>query len=374
MAVGPVGDVMRVAAFRADTSLLIGSGHVMRCLTLADVLAQQGVECHFLCREHPGHLIDLIREKGYTAHVLPCEPVASVAPDGPAHAAWLGSSQEQDAEFCRALLQPLQPDWIIVDHYALDARWESLLRASCRRLMVIDDLADREHDCDLLLDQNLGRLTVDYQELVPQHCKLLIGPEHALLRPEFAMLRVSSLHRREVVTLRHVLVAMGGVDQHDATGRILDALRQCRLPDDCRISVIMGSRAPWLERVRELAADMPWPTEVQVNVSDVAQRMADCDLAIGAAGGTAWERCCLGVPTIMVVLADNQWGGARALQVTGAAELLGDADAIPLLPGVLVRLLTEGGLQRMVQMAADVTDGQGTCRVRDSLFRLLADE
>ena len=124
----------------------------------------------------------------------------------------------------------------------------------------------------------------------------------------------------------------------------------------------------------ELAADMPWPTEVLVNVNDMAQRMADCDLAIGAAGGTAWERCCLGVPTIMVVLADNQWAGARALQAVQAAELLGGMEAIPRMPGVLDRLRTEGGLQRMVQMAADVTDGQGVGRVLDFLIRLLPDE
>jgi spore coat polysaccharide biosynthesis predicted glycosyltransferase SpsG len=167
---------------------------------------------------------------------------------------------------------------------------------------------------------------------------------------------------------------MGGVDQHDATGRILDTLKQCVLPASCEIRVIMGSKAPWLERVRVLAAEMPWPTEVLVNVSDMAQRMADCDLAIGAAGGSAWERCCLGVPTLMVVLAENQWPGARALQAVQAVELLGDAEAISRMPDALHRLGAEGALKRMAQAAAAVADGQGASRVLDSLIRLLPDE
>lgn len=365
---------MPTIVFRSDASLQIGAGHIVRCLTLADLLTKQGAKCYFLCREHAGHLIEFIRSRGYGVHVLSCEPPITIEPNGLTHAAWLGASQEQDADACRAILQSFQPDWIIVDHYALDVRWESLLRGSCRRLMVIDDLADRVHTCDLLLDQNLGRLAVDYQNLVPQHCLLLIGPGYALLRPEFAALRASSLRRRELLALRHLLVTMGGVDQYDATSRILDALKQCALPDDCRISVIMGAKAPWLERVRALAADMPWPTEVLVSVTDMAQRMADCDLAIGAAGGTAWERCCLGVPTLMVVLADNQWAGARALQAAQAAELLGDVEAIPRMPTVLDWLKAEDGLQRMAQMAADVTDGQGAIRVLESLIRLLPDE
>jgi UDP-2,4-diacetamido-2,4,6-trideoxy-beta-L-altropyranose hydrolase len=365
---------MKVTAFRVDASLQIGSGHAVRCLTLADVLVRQGLECHFLCREHEGHLIDFIRGKGYYVHVLPCEASVEVDPDGLVHGGWLGASQEQDVDACRAILQSLRPDWLIVDHYALDARWERQLRAHCRRLMVIDDLADREHACDLLLDQNLGRQESDYHGLVPQRCRVLAGPAYALLRPEFAELRAPSLRRRGASGLRHLLVTMGGVDQHDATGRILYALKQCALPSDCEISVIMGSKAPWLERVRILAAEMPWPTEVLVNVSDMAQRMADCDLAIGAAGGTAWERCCLGVPTLMVVLAENQWPGARALQAVQAAELLGDAEAISRMPDALDRLGAEGALQRMAQAAADVTDGRGASRVLDSLIRLLPDE
>lgn len=364
---------MRVA-IRADSSLHIGSGHIMRCLTLADALVQRGAECHFLCREHPGHLIEMIRSKGYAVHVLPCEHISPLAAEGPAHADWLGATQEQDARACRAILQELQPGWLIVDHYALDIRWEEALRPFYSHLMVIDDLADRPHQCDLLLDQNLGRKITDYAGLIPEECTVLAGPQYALLRPEFAALREYSLERRKQPKLHSLLISMGGVDQPNATVQVLEALKDCPLPDDCRINVVMGSKAPWLEQVRAVAAGMPRPTEVLVNVTDMAQRMVDCDLAIGAAGGTSWERCCLGVPTLIVVLADNQWSGARALQAAHAARLLGDISAIAQLPSVLSRLENEAELENMAMMASRIADGLGSVRVADSLTRLCRDD
>lgn len=237
--------------------------------------------------------------------------------------------------------------------------------------MVIDDLADRAHQCDMLLDQNLGRQATDYVGLVPNECTVLAGPQYALLRPEFAALREYSLERRKQPKLQNLLITMGGVDQPNATGKVLEALKQSALPDDIRIDVVMGAKAPWLAAVKGIARDMPWPTDVLVNVADMAQRMADCDLAIGAAGGTSWERCCLGVPTIMVVLADNQWSGAQALQNAQAACLLGNIPAISRLPAALVQLEQRTELERMSLMSTRITDGLGATRVTDSLTGLL---
>ncbi|GAD64251.1 UDP-2,4-diacetamido-2,4,6-trideoxy-beta-L-altropyranose hydrolase [Aquipseudomonas alcaligenes] len=354
---------MRIA-FRADASLQMGSGHIMRCVTLADALKQRGAECHFLCRDHPGHLVELVRGKGHVVHVLNCEQDSPIDPEGPAHAAWLGATQEQDVQACLPILQALQPDWLIVDHYALDIRWEERLRPFCRRLMVIDDLADRVHACDLLLDQNLGRLPGDYARLTPSHCRTLIGPTYALLRPDFSQLREYSLQRRKTPALRHLLITMGGVDQYNASGRVLDALKQVRLPADCKISVIMGLQAPWVELVRTMALQMPWPTDVLVNVDDMAQRMAEADLAIGAAGSTSWERCCLGLPTFQLVSAQNQQEAARALEEVGAVRKLSLEDdlssTLPRLFDALGKHLE--GLRNLTQQAAAVTDGSG-CRL-----------
>jgi UDP-2,4-diacetamido-2,4,6-trideoxy-beta-L-altropyranose hydrolase len=232
-------------------------------------------------------------------------------------------------------------------------------------MMVIDDLADRAHRCNLLLDQNLGRQPQDYTKLVPADCQVLTGPNYALLRPEFAALRPYSLQRRQAQTsIGRLLITMGGVDQDNATGQVLQALKTCALPADCRITVVMGLTAPWLQNVQELAAQMPWPTEVVVNVNDMAQRMADSDLAIGAAGSTSWERCCLGLPTLMVVLAANQQPGAQAMEAAHAARLIGVVSDIPTqLPLAVAELIESERQSRMSLAASAITDGRGVDKI-----------
>jgi UDP-2,4-diacetamido-2,4,6-trideoxy-beta-L-altropyranose hydrolase len=360
-------------AFRTDASLQIGTGHVMRCLTLADSLQASGAQCHFICREHPGNLTEQIRQRGFTATALPAGSEDVVINDSADveqtnYAAWLGADWATDAVQTKISAGETAVDWLVVDHYALDARWEQTLRPMCRKLMVIDDLADRSHDCDLLLDQNLGRDARDYSGLVPQRGTILAGPRYALLRPEFAALRDYSLHRRAIPQLKHLLIAMGGVDQTDATGRVLEVLRDCAFHEDTCITVVMGPHAPWLERVQLLAAQMPQPTEVKVNVNNMAQLMADSDLAIGAAGSTSWERCCLGLPTLIVVLAENQRNSAAALEHSGGAKVLGGLDDIPrTLRSMFSLLATSDALRQLSQASCLITDGQGASRVRQAL-------
>jgi UDP-2,4-diacetamido-2,4,6-trideoxy-beta-L-altropyranose hydrolase len=356
-------------AFRADASLKIGTGHVMRCLTLADALAARGADCQFICREHEGNLIEVIQGKGYVAHILPVVPSAgadSTAPDPDAqppldHSHWLGATQKQDAEACAPILTAQNPDWLIVDHYALDARWERVLAPHYNKLMVIDDLADRPHACDLLLDQTFGREAADYRALVPNACRLLCGSQFALLRPEFAALRPYSLQRRARPSLRELLITMGGVDKDNATGQVLQALRTCRFPSEGRITVVMGETAPWRDEVRKQAHDMPCPTRVLAGVGDMAQLMADSDLAIGAAGATSWERCCLGLPTIMLVLAKNQLKVAEGLEQAGAATLINPGQTVTTkLRELLLPLIDDHQtLLSMSDSAASIVDGSG---------------
>lgn len=348
--------------FRADASLQIGTGHVMRCLTLADALRERGADCYFICRCHPGNLMNEIEQRGFGVAVLPHNGKwTGTDTTQPAHAAWLGEDWETDAEQTKVGVGGTVADWLIVDHYALDARWECALAPQYRKLMVIDDLADRPHACDLLLDQTFGRDASDYHSLVPAGCHLLCGSQYALLRPEFAALRTHSLQRRARPVLRELLITMGGVDKYNATGQVLQALRTCPLPADCRITVIMGATAPWLDAVRKQAQGMPWPTRVLVSVSHMAQWMADSDLAIGAAGATSWERCCLGIPTIMLVLAENQCKVAQGLEQSGAAKSikLGQNATTQLME--MLRLLIDDPAQllQMSECAASIVDGSG---------------
>lgn len=362
---------------RADASLQMGTGHVMRCLTLADALVAQGTDCQFVCREHPGDLIAFIRSKGHVVHVLdaaaanPGMSEVNPAPGEPAHSHWLGATQAQDASACAAILARLQPEWLIVDHYALDARWELALQPHYRKLLVIDDLADRAHACDLLLDQTYGRDSENYRARVPASCRLLCGAQYALLRPEFAALRPYSLQRRAKPQLRELLISMGGVDKDNATGRVLQVLRGCPLPADCQITVVMGATAPWLLEVTSQAQSMRWPTRVLAGVNDMAQLMADSDLAIGAAGATSWERCCLGLPTIMVVLAENQKLIAESLARAGAVRLLRGVEWIASdLPPLLDELVADSSqCVAMSRRGADIVDGQGVATVIHHLER-----
>lgn len=353
----------------------------MRCLTLADALKSKGATCQFICRAHEGHLIDLIRGKGHVAHVLhvvnkssermlllqsTCDSWGADL----SHAPWLGSTQIEDAQACASILASQHPDWLVVDHYALDVTWERALSPHYRRLLVIDDLADRQHVCDLLVDQTYGRDTEDYASLVPADCRLLCGSQFALLRPEFAALRQYSLQRRTKPALRELLISLGGVDKDNATGGILEALRTCPMPDTCRITVVMGSTAPWMDAVRKQAMEeMPLPTRVLVGVSNMAQLMADSDLAIGAAGATSWERCCLGVPAIMLVLADNQRKVAQGLMHAGGALILtqGPEAGAQLATWFEVWRRDPAQLCRMSESAAGVVDGMGTNSVLEFL-------
>jgi len=360
-------------AFRTDASLRIGSGHVMRCLTLAEALRQRGATCYFICREQPGNLLAQIRARGFAMVVLqgvPTDNASVLQHSAPQHYEWLGSTWEVDAEQTLAGLKGARPDWLIVDHYALDRQWEGAVRHGCKALMVIDDLADRPHSCDLLLDPNLGRTTADYSGLVSNDCTVLTGPRYALLRPEFVQWRAHSLARHRTGTsLHHVMISMGGVDQENATSRVLQAVQHGNLlPQGCSITVVMGPRAPWLRQVMNLTKTLPWRTDVAINVEDMARRMAASDLAIGAAGGTAWERCCLGLPTLLIVLAENQWPGARALHSVGAARLVGEPNDVGRRLGPELAALTQGdALHRMSFIASTVTDGLGLSRLIEAL-------
>jgi UDP-2,4-diacetamido-2,4,6-trideoxy-beta-L-altropyranose hydrolase len=363
-------------AFRVDASLQIGTGHVMRCLTLADVLWGAGAQCHFVCREHPGNLIELIRQRGYGVNALPASSRTNIndeqmVEDHLNYVTWLGADWTTDAEQTKVGVGETAVDWLIVDHYALDIRWEKMLRPVCRRLMVIDDLANRAHDCDLLLDQNLGRDERDYDQLVPNSCTLLMGPHYALLRPEFAALREVSLRRRAIPQFKHLLITMGGVDQADATSKVLEALKECPLPSDLNITVVMGQHAPWLEHVKYVSAQMPLPTEIKCNVENMAQVMAYSDLAIGAAGSTSWERCCLGLPSMIGVLADNQIYIADALQAAGAAKTFVVNEEMTTLRAVLAALADDPGeIARMSRCAANIADGVGANRIPATLVNL----
>tara|TARA_B100000378_G_scaffold148534_1_gene119941 strand:+ start:1306 stop:2406 length:1101 start_codon:yes stop_codon:yes gene_type:complete len=354
-------------AFRTDASVQIGTGHVMRCLTLADELARQGHQCRFVCREHEGHLGDLIASKGYGLTLLPSHSDSELVlkdRGSDNYALWLGVPWQEDARQTLDALKAWKPDWLVVDHYALDAKWERALADAAGKIMVIDDLANRPHECAMLLDQNLGRAGSDYDGLVPVGCQRLTGPRYALLRPEFAKLREQSLKRRRNPELRRILVSLGGVDRTNVTGRVLEALSESALPRSTELDIIMGAAAPYLDDVRQQAARLPFQATVSVNVKDMAQRMCLADLSIGAAGSTSWERCCMGLPSVTVILAENQREIAEALAKYKAGLLVDIPQFTEELTGLIKMYAGDVEMRQLLsQNAAQVCDGGGADRV-----------
>jgi len=298
-------------AFRVDTSLQIGTGHIMRCLTLAQVLKDNGADVGFICRKHEGNLIDKIRSSGFIVHELEVFKETKVD-TRLAHSHWLGATQQQDADDCIDILKAENPDWLIVDHYALDEKWHKILKPFVKKIMVIDDLADKNIDCDVLLNQNLGSKKEDYKNKVPDDCRLLLDCEYALLRLEFGKLRSQALEKRKnTKRIKNILVSMGGSDTKNFTYDILQ-----NVGDNFNITVVLGMLSPHNKMVQNYAKDKD--IKVIINASNMAELMLEADLAIGAGGSTSWERCCLGLPTLLFVTAENQRVVAENLEHSGA--------------------------------------------------------
>lgn len=312
-------------------------------------------------------MCDLIVDQGHGLMLLPAPEDCSVqlnhTVSGP-YSTWLGVPWEVDARQTLDVISTLKLDWFIVDHYALDARWESTISNGANRIMVIDDLANRSHDCALLLDQNLGRVGSDYDGLLPEECQRLIGPDFALLRPKFAALRKKSLELRKDSGLNRILISLGGVDRTNVTARVLEAFAMSTLPASIELDIILGASSPFLDDIRNQAKQLPFKAMVSVNVSDMAERMCLADLSIGAAGSTSWERVCLGLPAVLIVLAKNQIIGAEALEKAGAAMKISDAElVVKKLPPILRYLLNSSRLKQMSKAAENITNGYGALKV-----------
>lgn len=258
---------------------------------------------------------------------------------------------------------------LVVDHYRRGLSYESSTRPWAKRIMVIDDLANRSHDCDLLLDQDLGRKAADYNDLTPSDCLRMVGPQYALLRPQFADERAAALARRRAADgVRRILISMGVSDPNEVTLTALRAVAQAR--SDAAVDVVLGAATSNAGAVRDLAAKLPLEVKVHVNTDDMAALMAATDLSVGAAGTTTWERCCLGLPSIIVVAADNQAMIAEAAELAGAAVIAGWSRELTV-PGLarIVGDLSEDRerLGRMAREAADICDGLGASRVAETI-------
>jgi UDP-2,4-diacetamido-2,4,6-trideoxy-beta-L-altropyranose hydrolase len=364
---------MTTILFRCDASLSIGSGHVMRCRTLARELQARGAAITFLCRRQPGDLIALV-EQEFPVLALPEQPLFDCEglEGRELYGAWLGCSQQQDAGQCLEALAAAGirgAHWIVVDHYGLASCWEALLQTGLAegapaQLLVIDDLADRVHLTTILLDQNFfGEATEQrYQGLVSPQCRQLLGPHYALLGPEYAQLHPLVPARTE---LRRVLVFFGGVDPANLTGRALEALMDPALAH-LAVDVVLGWQSPHWQAVAELVARRP-STTLHGPLPSLAGLIVRADLAIGAGGATTWERACLGVPSLVVAIAANQLPFAEALDQAGYLQLLGDA-AFVNADQIRSALLARIAEPFQPDAGSDLSDGWGAPRLATAML------
>ena len=334
--------------FRADSSREIGSGHVMRCLTLADLLAASGHHCAFLCRPAPGDLIDEIGTRGHTA--MQMSPIAAQST----------TSESEDACASKEAISDLAIDWLVVDHYGLGIEWEHALRSHARNLLVIDDVG-RDHECSLLLDQNFPNPVHDRYRRTLTDAKLLMGPQYALLRPDFSKCRPAALRRRTGACARF-LVSMGGSDPSNATTKALAGLESV-WQEGWHADVIVGAGNPHRKSIESICSRRSTMT-LHVQTADMARLMTAADFAIGAGGSTTWERCCLGLPSLISILSIDQFSIATAVAHAGAQSLLGWDQEVTVADYTReISALTPARLSAMSVSAAKICDGLGASRV-----------
>ncbi len=344
--------------FRADASIHIGTGHIARCKTLADELRRRGADILFVCREHPGHQTQGLRRAGFFVVTLPAPPAPESARED--YASWLGVSEAADAQQTIAAAE--KADWLVVDHYGLGPEWEKALRSVAPHILAVDDL-DRAHDADVVLDQNLSDKPARYAN-VPPACKKLLGPRFALLGAEYR-----SGAEAAQSEARRILVFFGGADPKGATRAAVEALDDPGLAA-MHFDVVIGAANPE-RRSLEAWAGRRARTTVHIGAPSLRGLMAQADIAVGGGGITMLERCCVGLPAVVMTVAANQVPGTRAMAAEGAIAYLGDFDTAGVtgLATVVRDLAADAeGRRHMTERGRLLVDGWGAARVAEQIL------
>jgi len=363
-----------LAAIRVDSSVEIGTGHVMRCITLAKELQNTGFEILFICKEHKLNLILVIERHGFSVARLPVDNCVSKL-DVSNYNSWVGGSIVDDSELTLRSIEKWpyfnrlhKLDLLIVDHYGLGSLWERDFRNIADKIMVIDDLANRSHDCDILLDQTLNRKVENYTQYEEGQTDYLLGVEYSLLRDEFLEFRYKSMQRRISPKVRSILINLGGSDPKNFTLEVLESLLCSSIKYS--ITIILGHASPWFEMINDYLSRLSFDVKLLHGIDNMAKTLVDIDIVIGAAGSAAWERCALGVPSFIVVMADNQKKVARELEDAGAVIVIKGGDGFKKIPELLQQL-TAPQLALMSLNSSKIIDGLGVQRVVKRIGRAL---
>jgi len=337
-----------LVVFRADAAPAMGGGHVQRCLALGEALVAAGWRSAFAFR----------------AGTLETVPALAASPHRLLPLA--GAEDEEPALLASEI--GARCELLVVDHYGRGAAFETAGRRFASRIMAIEDQPGRRHDCDLLLDPTPGRNAANYRNLVSAGCKLLLGPSFALLRGQFAKARQAVLARRSTgESPKRIFVSLGTTDSRNLTAAVLQGIAQSAT--GLAVDVVIGSAAPHLAALRQLAGALKLDARLHVDAGNVAELMGEADLAVGAAGSSSFERCCLGLPSLIAIAADNQRDIAAALIDAGAAELVGLDDLARSVATAVKRLCADRQARAaMAEVAGRLCDGRGAMRVAAELL------
>ena len=333
-------------AFRVDGGAELGIGHIMRCLTLADRANKMGFKILFICASLESSLKNKITNKGFKLSVIE-------------------SDMEKDAKHCLEIIDDYLIKLLIVDHYKISNEWERQLKKSVDEMVVIDDLADRPHDCDFLIDSAYGRTKSEYEKLVNSECQLLLSSDYTILRPDFIGSRPQAFNkRRETHHIKKVLINFGGTDILDLSILSMEQLLGNGFTGS--IDILISSSYTKLADLKNTCKSLTNVT-LHIDSNQVAEIMLQADLAIGSLGTSTWERCCLGLPCISVVVADNQSYIAQQLAEYGAIELT----SIQKMEQTIVNYMDVSHMRYWkIQSEKSFTlcDGNGADRILSKLF------
>ncbi len=319
-----IATIKNKIVFRVDSSFKIATGHVMRCLTLAEKLRKEKAEVVFICRDLEGNIIDRIEKENFVVKQLPKPSKKILFPKFFSYQDWLEVDWKEDAKQVKEILESLGKNiTLIIDHYSINQNWQKSIRGNVAEIIVIDDLANRKLDCDIIINQNLYYdYQSSYDNLVPQNCQKFLGPSYAILREQFY--QIKKRKRKEV---KNILIFFGGIDPDNLTLKAVNASLEAEQKLSIKFNIlVIGAKNKYQMQIKNICKENGF--EYQAYIESMAKIMHGVDLSIGGGGSTTWERCYLNLPAIVISLADNQTKVCQALQNYGVIKYLGNSQNI----------------------------------------------
>ncbi len=357
-------------AFRVDSSIKIGAGHLMRCLNIAKFLRLQGHDCIFISKKHNGNYNHLIEGNDFALIEIDAGDINQINHIDDLYMSWLGSSYSEDAEYTNEILANNSCQYLFVDHYGIDERWEECCRTQTLKIIAIDDLANRNHSVDYIIDHNAGRLNADYANINLNDAQLLIGPKYALLHSRYGELRNQAIGKRNSNEIKDILISFGSSNQTPIIKNILESFHNAKINSNFHLTLALGSSINNHEDIYLLAKKITTKIDLHINTNQMPDLILQADFCVGAGGVNALERCCLGLPSAILCLSENQVPGSIALEKMGCCNILNSYPSMDYsFTDIIDSINNKNDLIKMTNQCFNIVDGKGIERVYKKIFK-----